>query len=257
MKNIIFGAGIVGISTGTFLEAHGEDVTYYDIDNKTITKLQKNGKKATEVIPSDWDICWMCTHENQLPKMIPSQSSSDSVIVIRSTVEPDFFDKVDTERVLHMPEFLREKNSLEDTFNPDRIVLGGKENKYTGIVLNLLSDIYVDVDIHIVPQKISSLIKLISNAWLSTQISFWNEMYDILDDHDKFRQIIPDIVTIDKRISKYGTMMLGNPFFEKGITKDLDHLINVGKNPILLKTVREVNNRLKDKIDNEKGRVLA
>jgi UDP-glucose 6-dehydrogenase len=245
MKNLIFGSGVVGKSTGQLLESNGEDVIYYDTDYTVVDKLKKDGKTATTILPSTWDICWMCTHEKYLPGIIPSRPSKDSIIIIRSTVEPSLFDAMDkngmSDYVFHVPEFLREKNALEDSFFPDRVVIGCNiSNQYVDTVVDLFSDMFT-TKIVVVPLQISALIKLISNAWLSTQISFWNEIYDILVNYPEFMQIVPNIVTMDKRISKYGTIMVGKPYSGKCLVKDLDHLLNIHKNSKLLKSVKEVN----------------
>jgi len=245
MRHVIMGSGVVGLSTGSLLEAHGEDVIYYDINNEVVVNLQRKGKKATEVMPSDWDVAWMCTHEKWLPSIIPSRPSVDSTIVVRSTVDPDFFKLVDKEYVIHMPEFLREKTSIEDTFFPDRVVIGADQNSpHTDKIVGLISGISVDLPVLVVPHEVSAFIKLISNAWLSTQISFWNEMYKILECQKQYRQIIANIVTMDHRISDYGSILTGKKFGGKCLPKDLDHLLQIYEESKLLKAVKDVNEEM-------------
>jgi len=229
MKHAIIGSGVVGEATGTLLEANGEEVEYYDSNHDVVMELKEKGKNATDVEPSVWDIAWVCTHEKHTFKAIPPFSTKDAIVVIRSTVGPDFFDQIKNpytrDHFIHFPEFLRERTSITDTFNPNYILIGAPENsKYAEKFINFISEIVVTKKIHIVPYNISSLIKLISNAYLSTQISFWNEVYMSLSDVPQYRQFISDIVTQDPRISKYGSLMLGKPFSGKCLPKDTDYL---------------------------------
>ncbi|RLI73176.1 UDP-glucose 6-dehydrogenase [Archaeoglobales archaeon] len=140
------------------------------------------------------------------------------------------------------PEFLREGNAVEDFFNPDRIVIGAKEEKSKKILDELYSSFncpkfFTDI-------KTAEMIKYASNAFLATKISFANEIGNIckkigIDVYDVFKG-----VGLDHRI---------NPsFFRAGIgfggscfPKDVKALIaraeEVGENPRLLKAVVEIN----------------
>ena len=248
LKHVIIGSGVVGQSTGQLLESHGEDVTYYDTNHETITKLQKRGKSATEVLPSEWDIVWICTHEKHTASVIPTRHSKDSIIIIRCTVEPSFFDrfdKYDLDHIVHIPEFLRESNSIEDTFQPDRVIIGSNNSLFSNKIIDLMKKMYT-CPIIVVPHAISAYIKLISNAWLSTQISFWNEVHMMMGD-SKYKQVTANTVALDHRISKYGTIMTGTPFTGKCLPKDIDHIINMSGSDFF-KQVKKTNEMCKNEM---------
>ncbi|WP_231702728.1 UDP-glucose dehydrogenase family protein [Desulfocucumis palustris] len=77
------------------------------------------------------------------------------------------------------PEFLREGQALKDWFYPDRIVIGGNNNK----AIEEVSALYDSLNARIVKLDITSaeLIKYAANAFLATKISFINEIACLCD----------------------------------------------------------------------------
>ena len=131
-------------------------------------------------------------------------------------------------KLIHNPEFLREKTAINDTFFTNRIVIGsnsyGNGKYFIDAIYNSLHCPKVNVDL-----RTAEMIKQVSNAWLATQISFWNEIKTICDVMKINPQEISNAVVLDKRISKYESIMLGKPFEGKCLPKDLEHLIDCFK----------------------------
>lgn len=142
------------------------------------------------------------------------------------------------------PEFLREGDAVNDFFNPDRIVIGVKDERTKSI----LEELYRPFNCPklITDIKTAEMIKYASNAFLATKISFANEIGNIckklgIDVYEVFKG-----VGLDHRI---------NPaFFRAGIgfggscfPKDVKALIRkaeeLGEEPKILKAVIEVNER--------------
>jgi len=140
------------------------------------------------------------------------------------------------------PEFLREGNAVYDFFNPDRIVIGVKDEKSKEILEQLYNSF--NCPKLITDIKTAEMIKYTSNAFLATKISFANEIGNIckklgIDAYEVFKG-----VGLDHRI---------NPsFFRAGIgfggscfPKDVKALIakaeELGEDPKLLKAVIDVN----------------
>ena len=76
------------------------------------------------------------------------------------------------------PEFLTEGQAVADFMDPDRIVVGGVDER----TLDTLSDVYApftDVPIIRTNNKSAEMIKYASNALLATMISFSNEFADL------------------------------------------------------------------------------
>lgn len=136
-------------------------------------------------------------------------------VVVKSTVVPGTTDEVvvpaleETSRkhagvdfgVGMNPEFLREGEAVADFMNPDRIVLGGMDDR-TIEALDELYAVFPRVDKIRTSIKTAEMIKYASNSLLATLISFSNEMGNLcaalggIDIVDVMRG-----VHLDKRVS--------------------------------------------------------
>ncbi len=93
--------------------------------------------------------------------------------------------------VVSNPEFLREGSAVHDTFNPDRIVLGGNNSQaleqmqtlYKPLIERQFSEDASLPPIPVVMTDLNSaeMIKYAANAFLATKISFINEIANICD----------------------------------------------------------------------------
>ena len=134
---------------------------------------------------------------------------SHEYIIIRSTVPVGY---CDTKKVFFMPEFLTEKNWENDFINNKNWLYGiyencpkEKEEIFKKKILFLINSAYDNNSIkynttYFSKNKEAELIKMIKNTFLSTKISYFNEIYDLTQklniDYDK----IIDIVKLDNRI---------------------------------------------------------
>lgn len=146
------------------------------------------------------------------------------------------------------PEFLREGTAVEDSFNPDRIVIGTKNKKAEKILLDLhkpLPGERVLCDI-----KSAQLIKYASNAFLATKISFANAIAIICEKTGANVKKVMQGMGIDSRIGSsflnaglgYGGSCLPKDISAFiALSSDLDYDFN------LLKSVEKINN---DQIQN-------
>jgi UDPglucose 6-dehydrogenase len=93
--------------------------------------------------------------------------------------------------IVSNPEFLREGSAVYDTFNPDRIVLGGSSPKAIQVMQDLYSSIrdrkfasqssLEPVPVVITDLNSAEMIKYAANAFLAVKISFINEIANICD----------------------------------------------------------------------------
>jgi UDPglucose 6-dehydrogenase len=158
--------------------------------------------------------------------------------------------------VVSNPEFLREGSAVYDTFNPDRIVLGGNSPKAIAMMQELYAPIIerkyaVDQSLPPVPVLATDLssaemIKYAANAFLATKISFINEVANICD------RVGADVTQVAKGIGL--DSRIGNKFLNAGIgwggscfPKDVAALIHTaddyGYEAQLLKAAVSVNER--------------
>lgn len=121
--------------------------------------------------------------------------------------------------VVSNPEFLREGSAVYDTFNPDRIVLGGNNPKAIAMMRELYAPIVerkYSVDQSLPPVPIlatdlssAEMIKYAANAFLATKISFINEVANICD------RVGADVTQVAKGIGL--DTRIGNKFLNAGI----------------------------------------
>jgi UDPglucose 6-dehydrogenase len=166
---------------------------------------------------------------------------------------PEFAAEFD---VISNPEFLREGSAVHDTFNPDRIVLGGNSQRAVALMRKLYAPIVerkyaLDQSLPPVPILATDLssaemIKYAANAFLATKISFINEVANICD------RVGADVTQVAKGIGL--DSRIGNKFLQAGIgwggscfPKDVSALIHTaddyGYEAQLLKAAVSVNER--------------
>jgi UDPglucose 6-dehydrogenase len=180
--------------------------------------------------------------------------------------------------VISNPEFLREGSAIYDTFNPDRIVLGGNNEKAITMMQQLYQPIVErkfseDSNLPPVPVVVTDLssaemIKYAANAFLATKISFINEVANICDRVGANVTQVAKGIGLDSRI--------GNKFLNAGIgwggscfPKDVSALIHTaadyGYTTELLNAAVNVNTRQRviiiEKLQHElkilKGKVVG
>ncbi|MFH1826903.1 MAG: UDP-glucose/GDP-mannose dehydrogenase family protein [bacterium] len=140
------------------------------------------------------------------------------------------------------PEFLREGSAVNDTFNPDRVVIGTDSKKAREVLLNLhkpISGKRILTDI-----ASAELIKYASNAMLATKISFANLFAEFAEKSGADVEAIMNAVGLDKRIGR-SFLYPGLGFGGSCLPKDVNALIHISNSldidPILLKSVRDIN----------------
>lgn len=144
--------------------------------------------------------------------------------------------------VASCPEFLREGSAIENTLNPDRIVIGTDSARARDSLLELhkkLPGARVLTDI-----RTAEIIKYASNAFLATKISFINEIANLCDEVGANVDDVAVGMGLDPRIGKAflkAGIGYGGSCFPKD-TKALRHMaISKDYNFKLLKAVIEVN----------------
>ena len=135
--------------------------------------------------------------------------SFNFIICIKSTIKATLVEKISNEidldykKIIFNPEFLREGSAFYDFFNPDRIVIGGSDQKG----LNQCTELYESFDCEkIITDSISSqMIKYLSNTYLAMRLSFVNETYRLVSEFNGNPEEVLNAIGKDKRI--------GNDYF--------------------------------------------
>src|ERR671916_797888 len=116
-------------------------------------------------------------------------ASDEHALVMKSTVPvgtgaaiKSVFAKQGKEgfRYVSCPEFLKEGSAVKDFLHPDRVVVGD-DGDWAG---DAVVDLYAPLDAPLVRTDISSaeMVKLASNAFLATKISFINEIANVCEE---------------------------------------------------------------------------
>ncbi len=223
------------------------------------------------------------------------QKPAYHVVVVKSTVVPGTTESVvlpiiekasgkkagDDFGLGMNPEFLREGMAVLDFMNPDRIVLGGVDNR-TLDQLEALYSVFEGVDIIRTTPKTAEMIKYTANALLATMISFSNEIgnlcaslggIDVVDVmkgvhlDKRFSPILPDGQRIVPQFTTYleAGCGFGGSCFPKDVKALIAHGKRAGRPMSLLDSVIDVNENqpqqvleiLKRYIPDVRGRRLA
>jgi UDPglucose 6-dehydrogenase len=259
----IIGGGTVGTIVGKGLRKLGNDVVFFDIDEKRVKRLQELDLDATNdlnyaihnseisfiCVPTPTkngriDLSYVKFATENLALSLRSQQSYH-LVVIKSTLVP-----MTTEKVLIPilrrfsgkqigpeigvcvnPEFLTEfhhswaddPSFAKDFFNEERVVIGEFDKK-SGDILQAL---YEPLKIPIIRTdlKTAEMIKYACNCALASRISYWNEIYYICQRLGIDSDLVARVAAMDRRIGKYGTIH-GKAFGGKCLPKDLEAFIS-------------------------------
>ena len=164
--------------------------------------------------------------------------SPNTLVIVKSTVPVGTCDEIEdiiNEKCAHSefsvisnPEFLREGNAIYDFMNPDRIVIGIKDQKHKKRIIDLYTNISNEDKILFTSRRSSELIKYASNSMLAMRIIFINEIADLCE---KIGADVTDIakgIGLDKRIGPH-FLEPGPGFGGSCFPKDARALIESGK----------------------------
>ena len=103
--------------------------------------------------------------------------------------------------VVSNPEFLREGSAIEDFMQPDRVVIGSREERAIDVMLDIYSPLRVaDVPFVITDVESAELIKYASNGFLATKISFINEVARLCEDVGADVETVARGMGLDSRV---------------------------------------------------------
>ena len=269
----IIGQGYVGTAIKEGFQQHYEIFTYdkYDEEKSTAnlwtlalrsnvifvcvpTPMNADGTCHTDIVESVIKEIDDCKHEHK------------PTVVIKSTVPPGTTDRLHKKYknidVIFNPEFLTEANFLEDFKNQTRIILGGVR-RGTNLLRQVYSKVFPHATIVKTGSKTAEMTKYFINSFLATKVSFANEMKILCDGIDIDYDKVVEYSTYDERLGKSHWAVPG-PDGELGfgghcLPKDISALVNGYDDMELLKTVLQVNDKVRKDRDWEKmkGRAVV
>ncbi len=211
----------------------------------------------------------------QVAKQIGQTISHDIVIVNKSTVPVGTAESVKSIveeelskrnlsykiSVVSNPEFLKEGNAVNDFMHPDRVIIGTDED-YCSEIMAMLYEPFTKNHERMIIMDIKSaeMTKYASNCMLANRISFMNEMANICDKLGANIDNVRKGMGSDSRIGSsflYAGCGYGGSCFPKDVIAMIKTATDAGYNPVLLKSIEEVNNNQKYYLSNKIKSVLG
>jgi UDPglucose 6-dehydrogenase len=287
----VFGAGWVGLVTAACFAELGHDVVVRDVVPERIDELQAGRVSIYEpglaelleenrerlhftLDPADVfeaaRIAFVCvptppmyTGEADLSAVLRvldelPELTKRTILVMKSTVPVGTGEqlrfRLDGRGLAHVgyvsnPEFLAEGTALADFTHPDRVVVGAFDQADGDAVAAL----YKPIDAPVIRADVASaeMVKLASNAFLATKISFINEIANVCEETGADVGIVAEGMGLDRRI---GPLFLrpGIGYSGSCLPKDVSALKqlagNSGYHFQLLTAVIEVNELQKRRV---------
>src|ERR1044071_3695488 len=184
--------------------------------------------------------------------------SDDHALVMKSTVPVGTGDNIKRLfaeqgkggfRYVSCPEFLKEGSAIADFLEPDRVVIGD-DGDWAG---DAVVELYAPLDAPLVRTNIRSaeMVKLASNAFLATKISFINEIANVCEETGADVVEVARGMGLDDRIGKkflQAGIGFGGSCFPKDVNALKQLAGNSGYHFQLLNAVIEVNDLQKRRV---------
>ncbi len=180
--------------------------------------------------------------------------SDDHALVMKSTVPVGTGSAIRRRKhdldYVSCPEFLKEGSAVEDFMHPDRVVIGASPDSWAA---QFVEDIYRPLGGEMVRTDVASaeMIKLASNAFLATKISFINEIANVCEEVGADVQEVSRGMGLDDRIGpKFlsAGIGFGGSCFPKDVSALKQLAGNSGYHFQLLNAVIEVNELQKRRV---------
>ncbi len=262
----IVGQGFVG--NAVYQKFKNFFSTYtYDVNKKICNSSLKEIKDKCNVVficvPTPMNNNGSCDISTVESVINDFSTCKGKILINKSTVPPgttEMFNKKSKEnQIIFNPEFLTERNAVNDYKYQERIILGGPRPATT-IVKNIFSKAFPSAHIIKTGSKHAEMIKYFTNAFLATKVSFANEMFELCNHLDLDYDKVLEYVMHDKRIGKShlnvpgpdGDLGFGGHCFPKDVSALLYLTKKIGSTNYILKSILDTNNKLRKNRDWEK-----
>lgn len=221
---------------------------------------------TTKDLNDDIDIAFVCVPTPMADDGRIDASILDSVmqelqlldnlklIIIKSTVTPDIIDNYAYDGIVYNPEFLTERSAKEDFVNPQFHIFGG-EPRATKVAQDFYSTFSLcnPCQSYFMSHKEASFVKYAINSFLALKVTFFNQLYDAVNDTGANFAPIMKVVGLDSRVGHSHTRAPG-PDGKQGFggacfPKDVSAFVAFSNRLTLLKECIKINNTYRSKYE--------
>ena len=268
----IIGQGFVGNAIYQKFKLYFDVYTYDlkpSLSNSNIDFIKKKCQIIFICLPTPMDKDGNC-NISLVEETVSILNEVKSIVVIKSTVVPgttkELNKKYNNLDIVFNPEFLTERNAVEDFNNQSRIILGGPRPA-TSILKQVYSKVFPNAHIVKTGESHAEMVKYFTNCFLSTKVSFANEMYQLCKSLDLDYDKVVEYATLDKRLGKShwavpgpdGDLGFGGHCFPKDLSAIIQLTKKHGTTNHVLTSTKETNDDLRSNRDWEKmkGRAIT
>lgn len=232
----IIGHGYVGSAMAHLCEQNNIKYNVYDVQEKlgnfayfnriedlvNYSEIMNTQNYYFIAVPTPSNTVGACDTsivENVLEQLY--RLTADAIVIIKSTVEPGTCDKLhdkfkrDNFDIIFNPEYLTEKNYLDDIKYAKFVLLGSKDlslGKFQ-MLLKLFRDLYAhnpQIDIISRSYVECEMFKYTVNNFLAVKVWYFNKIYDICDKFKIDYQSFKSLFELEPRLGEYGTRVPGD-----------------------------------------------
>jgi UDP-glucose 6-dehydrogenase len=235
LKVVIIGQGFVGKATALTLN---QDVEWHDPPKGLIADYKNS------------DVVFVCCFDDVLDYYL-NELKDHPCVIVRSTLTPD---RIHSDSYAVYPEFLVERTWEYDALNPIQIVFGGTEYQFN--ILKQLSHLDFSDSI-ITTNKIASLMKVSTNAYLSVKVTIMNLLYQLCGKYNIDFNEFKEVLKVDSRLGHThfdvpgpdGQFGFGGKCFPKDSKLLLNFLKSNDIDSSLFQSILNINNNLREHND--------
>jgi len=268
----IIGQGFVGNAVFQKFKSFFKVYTYdlkKELCNSSFNELFQKCRVIFICLPTPMNKDGSC-NSSLVKKVLSRLNKGEKTIVVnKSTIIPGTTENFNKEfknlQILFNPEFLTERNSIDDFNNQNRIILGGPRNATTKLK-QIYSKVFPNAYVIKTGSTHAEMIKYFTNAFLATKVSFANEMHELCDslnlDYDK----VVEYATLDIRLGKShwavpgpdGDFGFGGHCFPKDLSAIIKMTSDLKTTNNVLKSTKKTNDKLRKNRNWEKmkGRAI-
>jgi UDPglucose 6-dehydrogenase len=272
----VIGLGFVGTAVQKGFEVHTQVVTFDIAKPCTESSIDSVVQKAPIIficVPTPMNIDGTCNIDivkSVLADIAAVPVTHRPICVLKSTVVPGTTAALAVQfpslTLCFNPEFLTERNYIEDFNTQQHIILGHTDLPIQSVV-DLYEARFPSAQVITVPAREAEMIKYVANTLLATKVAYLNEIYQVCQRAGVDYTTVADVLALDSRLGNShwkvpgpdGKFGFGGTCFPKDINALIQYAYTIGQETPLLTAVWHKNLTLRPERDWEldKGRAVV